>query len=290
VMKKTSNPRPSKARTGHPDLRVKLGWPPAKRRHRLVSVLKFQFDESYDKEHRCMVVAGWIAEQNEWRRLETQWSRCINRQNEKHGPEQRITRFHAAPLNGFKGEFEHWSKEMSAEFCGKLVNLIKRRMMGIIAIGVDMDALREIFPDGPEDRRQNAYGLCIQQVMESIGHVMRNYFPEDQVMVVHDHGDWDKHALGAFNTMVDDPRWDSRKYFHSLTSMTSTQSIGLQSADLIAYEAFKLIHKRLVKDVVELRWALQQFAGEVPSEIGLMTHHTVLALREAMAMRPEQPL
>jgi hypothetical protein len=41
---------------------------PRKRGHRIVAVLQFKFDESYDQ--RFMSVAGFIADELEWKKLE----------------------------------------------------------------------------------------------------------------------------------------------------------------------------------------------------------------------------
>jgi hypothetical protein len=229
-----------------------------------------------------MVVAGWIAEQKEWRRLEAQWSRCIERQNAKSRPDQKITRYHAAPMNGYDDEFKNWDEDMSKDFSANLIRILKRRQIALVGVGCDMEALKDVFPIGPDDRRENAYGLCVKQVMVSLGHIMRAHFPNDQVMLVHDHGDWDMQALTAYNLMVEDKSWPSRHFFHSLTSLTSKESIGLQAADLIAYETFKRVYNRLVKNSNELRWALRQFAEVMPSDIRLLGRPAINALRERM--------
>jgi hypothetical protein len=185
-------------------------------------------------------------------------------------------------MNCYEGEFKNWDKKMSEDFCGDLVKTIKRRMMGIVGVAVDMEALKEVFPGGPEDRRENAYALCIKQVMVSLGGLLRENFPEDQVMIVQDHGDWDVRALAAYNNMLSDLRWGSRLFFHSFTSLSWKQSVGLQSCDLIAFEMFKRVHQKLTKNTDELRWAMRQITGHMAGDMRLMDIRAVRALRQTM--------
>lgn len=257
-----------------------------KKGHRIVAVLQFKFDESFDG---CvMTVGGWIAEEREWRRLESQWQRCIDRQNSSFRPDQQISRFHAAQMNGYKDEFANWDKAMSEQFCGKLVNLVNRRQIGGICVGVDMDGIREVFPEGDPNRKDSVYALCIKAAIVEISHVMQRFYPDDQVALIHDHGDWDQQALAGYNQMVDDPRWESRKYFHSIIPLTWQQSVGLQAADLLSYEAFKAISAKIVNDEEKFRWALKQFiAKPMPLMLKYMSLDTIRQLREEMeANRP----
>jgi hypothetical protein len=70
---------------------------PAKRGHRIVAVLNYRFDESYND--RFMCVGGWIGDEPEWRKLESVWRAKITRENSRARPDQQITRFHATEMN-----------------------------------------------------------------------------------------------------------------------------------------------------------------------------------------------
>ncbi len=247
----------------------------------IVAVLEFKFDESYD--NRSMALAGWLAEESEWRRLESQWQRCLDRQNAKHRQDQQITRFHATYLNGYKEEYANWTKEMSEEFCGKLVNLICRRQIGGVCLGLDMEAVKNVFPEGDPNRKDSMYVLCMKQLMVELGHIMRESFDGDQVMLIHDHSSWDDKVIAGYNMMVDDLRWESRRVFHSITTLTWKQSVGLQAADLIAYETFKTLNKRLVHNSEDLRWAMRKLSSENLPMVGkYMDLKVIKALREVM--------
>jgi hypothetical protein len=229
-----------------------------------MAVLQYKFDESF--EDGCMSIGGWLGEEKEWRRLELQWEKRLNYQNANSMPNQQITRFHAANMNAYAHEFEHWSKEMSENFCAALLRILSRRSIGMISCGVDINALKAEFPDGDEaSRKERAYGFLIKNVMVDLGRLMREVRPGDQVMLVHDHGDWDATALSVYNDMVDDKRWASRHVFHSITPLTWKQSVGLQAADLAAYETFRVLKSKLATNQTTMRYALRHLvAQEMP--------------------------
>jgi hypothetical protein len=57
--------------------------------------------------------------------------------------------------------------------------------------------------------------------------------------------------------MADDLEWNNRELFVGITSMTGSQSVGLQAADLIAFESYKALFKKLVHNSDEMRKAMQ---------------------------------
>ena len=245
-----------------------------------MGVLKFQCDESYDNKRRCMVVAGWIGEASEWKRLENQWERCLERHNARHRPDQQIARFHATELNGFKAAFSNWDADMSRALTADLVKLLNRRNFKLVAAGIDMDALDAEFPERSGVKMESAYGLCIKQVLLSLGHILRQHCEGSEVAFVFESSQWDQQAMEAYTQMIQDQRWQYWHLFQSVTALTWKTSIGLQAADLIAYEAFKSIYNKLVKDSDQLRWAMQQFVNQkLIGEVAMLGANTLKAKR-----------
>lgn len=117
-----------------------------KRGHRIVAVLQFRFDESYDT--RVMSVGGWIASEKEWKKLESTWQKRIDFENSHNKPDQQITRYHATQMNCKRDEFANWDKAMSLRLTKKLIGLIAKRSMGAIAMSCDMEAVQNVFKGG----------------------------------------------------------------------------------------------------------------------------------------------
>ena len=241
-------------------------------------VFTFRFDESYN--NRSMCVGGWIAEEREWDRLESQWQKRLAFENRNSDDNQKITRFHAANLNCYEEEFEHWSPDMSASFVKALLEIIVRRRIGAVSCGLDMSALVKVFPEDEPNKKKIAYGLCIKQLMVGLAHKLGS---DDQVLLIHDHGDWDAEAEAAYKKMVEDTRWEPRRKFQGILTLTWEESIGLQASDLIAYETFKLVDKVLFHNSRELRKALSALVRErVPISARYIHEPALLALREQM--------
>jgi hypothetical protein len=197
-----------------------------KRGHKIVAVLQFKFDESYDG--RVMSVGGWIADEQDWKKLESTWQRRIDLENRHNRPDQQITRYHATHMNGRHEEFANWDGEMVLLLTKKLIGLLDKRKMGGIAMSCDMEAIQSVFPGGDvQGKKRRAYVLCMKQMMVEIAVIMEDIFPSDTVLLIHDHGTWDSEALEGYNLMIDDPDWPRRKLFEGLVSKTGKESVGL---------------------------------------------------------------
>ena len=246
-----------------------------------MAVLSFRFDESC--KGRSMAVGGWLAEEREWNRLENQWQKCINRQNSGARADQQITRYHAQPMNGSYNEFEQWDRHMKEKFGKKLMAILMRRKIGAICCGVDMDALKEIFPDNEPTNADRAYQMCIRVIMVELAHVMKDYRPGDRVAIIHDRGNWDSQALEAFNQIVSDKTWPFHDLFVSITPMAGPDCVGLQAADLITFETRCLLDKKMVNSDAELRWALKEFdKNGVPSIMKYVNKKTIEFMRDTV--------
>lgn len=231
-----------------------------------MAVLQFKFDESYDRQ--IMAVGGWIATELEWKRLEGSWQRYIDDENERSGPNQQITRFHATEMNCKDGEFKHWDHQKCIRFSRKLINVLAKRKMGAIATGCNMDAIQQIWPKGEKKTLQRrTYVLCIKQMMVDLAHIMEEVFPGDRVLVIHDQGSWDDVALEGYNLIIDEAEWPYGHLFEGFVSKSGKgpDAVGLQAADMIAYEVFKGIKAKTVSKDAEMRAVMKEFLNrEVP--------------------------
>jgi hypothetical protein len=254
-----------------------------------VAVLQFKFDESYDDQ--VMSVGGWIGNELEWKRLESVWQRRIDFENARNLPDRQITRFHATEMNCKGGEYKSWDKEMCLQLSKKLIHMIAKRKMGAIAIGCDMNAIREIFPGGDErGLLRRSYVLCMKQLMVSIAHILEDYFPNDHVLLIHDHNNWDEDALHGYNLLIDDPDWGTRGLFKGLLSKTGKDDVGLQAADMMAYESFKAIKAKIKSPAAAMRGAVQEMVKrDIPIQSQWIDRKAALALYDVMKQSGKYP-
>ncbi|HTA22238.1 MAG TPA: DUF3800 domain-containing protein [Terriglobales bacterium] len=254
----------------------------------IVVVLTFKFDESYN--NRTLCVGGWLALASEWTRLENQWKKRIDHQNKVMPENKRISRFHAANLNCYDHEFKNWSKDDSKLLTGKLLEIIQRRNLVAISCGIRIDDFFEVFNENnPKTDTGVVYALCMKQVMIELGHAL-DELPDHKILIIHDHGNWDNEALQAYNSMVDDPRWQSRDRFAGITPGRWEHIIGLQAADLIAYETFKHLDNRLFVKGAQVRYALRTMLSSLPLFAKYFDREVLTALKKLIDENKEATL
>jgi hypothetical protein len=210
-------------------------------------VLTFKFDESY-KNSRSLVVSGWIGDERQWKRLQRRWCNALAYENRTLPPDRKISRYHAAEMNANDKEFKGWENEgyRKLRFTKKLLKLVGKSQMTAVSCGIDLKAFREIFPQRDPPDFGIAYIMCFGVLMQQLGAALAKDFPpEFRMAVIHDHGPWDAIALQAYNNWVDDPTWEHRHRFVSITPLTWKADIGLQSSDLIAYESMRWLDDHL---------------------------------------------
>ena len=106
--------------------------------------------------------------------------------------------------------------------------------------------------------------LCMKQMMVDIAHTVEEYFPGDTVLLVHDHGSWDDAVQEGYNLMIDEPDWVRCKLFEGLVSKTGKDpsAVGLQAADMFAYEVFKGIKAKNLSPDSEMRPVMKEFTNQ----------------------------
>lgn len=205
-----------------------------------MAVLTLKFDESYKT--RSLVIGGWIGTEKRWKRREQLWQKAIAFENKTLPLHRKISRYHAAEMNANDGEYAEWQNENARKlrFTRKLLNISGKGKMIPVAVGIDLQAFRDIFPFSDLAGVGNPYLLCMKALMQQLGGALAEHQPEDQLAIVHDRGDWDADAVQTYNQMIDE-KWEHRHRFVGITARSSQEDIGLQSADLFAYESMRYL-------------------------------------------------
>jgi hypothetical protein len=207
-------------------------------------VITYKFDESY-KGARTMVVGGWLGEEHQWKDVQRQWCAAISFENETLPEGHKISRYHASEMNARDNEFEGWDDKRMRRLTERLLAIVGTSGMVAVTCGMDLAAFLDIFPHRDPPDYGIAYGWCMKQLMILLGKAMGGWESEFRVAVVHDHSHWDNLAHDGFYQLVDDPQWPYRDRFVSITPLSSYADVGLQTADLIAYEAMRWLDNNL---------------------------------------------
>ena len=206
-----------------------------------MALLTLKFDESYKT--RTLVIGGWIGSDTRWKRREKLWQKAIAFENRTLPEGRKISRYHAAEMNANDGEYLGWEKESNRKlrFTRKLLGISGKGKMIPVAVGIDLKAFKAVFPRCELPGIGNPYLLCMKALMQQLGKAMADTYPEDRLAIVHDHGDYDLQALASYNQMIDTVEWEHRHRFVSITPLTWREDVGLQSADLFAYESMRYL-------------------------------------------------
>lgn len=240
---------------------------PAPEGSRYMAVFTFKFDESIDKERRTLIVGGWIADDKQWKRVEDRWQKAIAQENKTLPPERQIKRYHAAEMNAVDGPFEGWDKIRKNRFTNKLLKILSNGRMTAASCGIDLAAFDELFPRRDLHDYGPAYVICMSLLLVHLIDAAKEQVPDAKIALVHDHGPWDVCALQAFNAWMAEDSWGEKDRFIGITPLRWQDDVGLQAADLIAYESMRAIDDELwrKKQSIPMRYALRTLvSNDVP--------------------------
>jgi hypothetical protein len=234
-----------------------------------MALFKFYCDESYDSPNqkrkpgdlpyqaKNYVAAGFFGGEPVWNKVEREWSR----RNELEG----VARFHAAHLNAATWEFDGWKKSRRVNYSKDLLKIIKqqhKRLHGV-SVGLFADDYRKtISPEG-QAKLGPPHLLCFKSLVAFVASQMDsgNFPPEDKVAVIIDRGPYETECVELFYKMKDDQRFIHRHRLATCTHGAAEEFVGLQVADYIAYETFRLIDARRKDNSTEIRKPLQAIFG-----------------------------
>lgn len=210
-------------------------------------VLKGYIDESYSRENPPKVfgLTCTIADARDWLWIEWAWENCLDEKNAalRRAGRREITRYHAAEINSYAGDFEGWDDKERREFHEKLIRKVfARHLMGYEGYAINLEQLVELWPEAKRDPLEFAYGSLTKFLMIEIGKGMSGDIPDWKITLFHDRCPYDGSFLSAFDQLINDPSFKYRHCFTTIEPKGWKQCTALQPADLIAYENMKEIY------------------------------------------------
>jgi hypothetical protein len=215
------------------------------------------YDESGSPDALAVVVAGFVASDDQWREFERNWNESLN--------EFGISHFHAVEFAQSVGEFGKWKGHEKTpvlqlerqRFLRQLLAHIKLRARFCCSHIVRMADYRKV--NGAYFLAAvQPYALCGRTAVASVSAwASRSEIPENQIRHVFEDGA--KHKGFLQKRLIKD------KGFNPIF-MKKDEAVPLQAADLLAYETLlgiRSIFEKGVIDFDELRYPLRML-DEVP--------------------------
>jgi hypothetical protein len=250
-------------------------------------IFRFCCDESHDStnekkkqgekpfEPKSYVVGGFMSDEDSWRKIEFKWKR----KNELEG----LARYHAAHLNAGTWEYDGWTKSRRVRYSKEILRILKNRGRKLhgMSCGMHVDAYRRVINQEGQIKMGHPYLVCFKTLIATVAKQMDegNFSYEDRFAVFVDRGDHDADAIKAFYKIKDDPQFPHRHRLESCTSATSEALIGLQAADFVAYETFRLMHDKR-KGQTEIRAAFKTMLGSTPFFGYLLDEKVMLRMKD----------
>ncbi len=207
-------------------------------------------------EPKSYVVGGFFGDQDSWNKVEKRWKR----KNDLEG----VPRYHAAHLNGSWWEYDGWSTSRRVRYSKEMLKILKNRGRKLhgISCGMHVDEYRTIISPSGQEKMGPPYLVCFKSVIAAVAEQMDygGFRPEDQFATVIDRNDYDIEATRIFYEMKDNPAFAYRHRLATCTPGSAEEFIGLQPADFVAYETFRLMHDKR-NGTTKIRAALNTMFG-----------------------------
>lgn len=196
------------------------------------AMLECYFDDSSDdRREKFLVSGGLIGSPEQWDAFIIHWSPIARQLNKP---------FRSAECECGFGQFRGWPKSERDELMARLVSAVRVcRLSGFASI-VPVEAYRDAFPDCRDD---DPYLLTLPHTimnMAVIGHRANQ-----DVNIWFECGKWDAAISRAFQS-VKGMAWKPAQRLRAI-SLGSKDEYPLQSADLIAREAYKYLNNRGIR-------------------------------------------
>lgn len=209
----------------------------------IAAVLRGFIDESHDGSAvpKLFTLACLVSDDSMWPWFEMAWVKVLEEKNEQLKKENRtlLTRYHAADCSSLRGEFTGWTVEEQKEFVIKLFHVFEKHPVHIHSYDMPLQLLVQEFPETKPNPVGFAYVVLLTMLMDQIGQKTLSLYPKEVISLHHDHCGYDAALAEAFGRIIDDPRFQWRNRFTSITPEYWQHCVPLQPADLIAYENFK---------------------------------------------------
>jgi hypothetical protein len=224
-------------------------------------------DNAKGKPHQpsTYVFGGFFSSPITWGIIEKKWD-AINK-------EYSVLRFHGAHLNSKTYEYQGWDDSKKIAYSKALLDAVHEqgnRMYGVTC-GIFADEYRTIISDEGRRKMGSPYLACFNSCVARVARMMDepgpgNIRPEDKFAVLIDQDDECFEAVRSFYRIKDNEACPYRHRLATCAPLKMEECVGMQPADLIAYEAFKRLHAQR-KTKGEIRHVLKSLmAANVVNE------------------------
>jgi hypothetical protein len=217
-------------------------------------------DESGDKETGLVTLSCLAGHWSNFFWFENDWKKILERKNKqlKTQGRQELSRFHATDWSTKRREFEGWTDEEKISFIDEFIALFHRYPLVTTSESLIRRDLIEVFPESVGRVEHLAYSLLLIYLVSYLDKRLlgdKRYLT-DRIALIHDETQYKAVLRDTFEGLKNDVGIVNRARFVSIESKGWKEEVLLQAADLIAYENYKVIERRMAG--VEMRKTMKR--------------------------------
>jgi hypothetical protein len=204
-------------------------------------LFRFYCDESYDGNSLrpdALTISGFFSDVATWAEIESQWNNVNTRYS--------VDCFHATALNHGKEEYEGWPKEKRVRYSAELLSVLTDQGKRLVAYncGIRSYAYRQIINNAGQRKLGSPWFVCFKSCIAMVARHMETLPIADSFSVIVEAGSgFDNMAMEFFEKLAKNPNFPYRHRLGACTAATPQKAVGLQVADLMAYEYFRRLHR-----------------------------------------------
>ncbi len=197
------------------------------------------------------VMAGCVANVEEWARLERRWSAILG----AHG----LRYVHAKELRQATGTFKNWNFDRRKILSEQLTSLLETGVKYSLVVVLNNRDFETFYRShNKQDRKRQGptysiYGVCFRVFISVITGLVRQYDPGESFTITLEAGHKNSGAAEAIFAELkqDDPEFASA--ITGVAYVKKEEAFGVQAADLFAYVYFRgmdespLVRKRIIQ-------------------------------------------
>jgi hypothetical protein len=115
--------------------------------------------------------------------------------------------------------------------------------LGAVGSGIFVDEYKAVISMEGRKKFGSPYIACFNSCVTGLATLMAKNPPEDRISVIIDKDDGCREAADCFEWLKGDSAFPHRRRLLSCTPMGMDDAVCLQTADLVAYEMFKGLHR-----------------------------------------------
>jgi hypothetical protein len=224
-------------------------------------MLKGYFDDSgkwLDPAEIVVVVAGAIAEVDQWEVLDAQWRLVLN--------QFQVSELHMKDFAHSRGEYDGWDEPKRRDFIAQLLSLTAIHIIKPLGALLPKDHFEELPLEHRGKWLGDSYFVCLWDTIVMSVDAAAELYDQDLKIVCDVQPKFQHNAEQVYSACK--KYLSNRARLKSFSFASSKDFPGLQLADLIAYEGLQLQRSRLrgTLNIDKFRWPGEQIVDKLMTD------------------------